>query len=374
MTTLQLPPRERNVVILATELNFNWEQVSWNLKLGSPRRAKELFEQARRRMLVQAYGEPSHYNGWRNQTQLCRHFGAREYLIQPVLESSIHQSALARDGKGRSRRFFAPPVVNKVNRYVKRIREIPASGDYVTIQDIMNATGRSVMWCKARLEGYVSETRRLPNGRLAEHFPPEAKLHLEILAEKYVKAHPHEFTVFQLETLTGRSKDWCKAALKKLGSAPEKKEAPDGRVWDYYPPETAGQLTELSLSQEAPDQLLTINRIGQILGVDWARSERMVKKLGINPVYRLSRRGMVPHYPPEVVEILRERINHPAAEDWLTARQIAHALGRSESWTRGQLRKRRYKSQIRRNTTGQPLRHYPPYVIAKLRTAAKAVR
>lgn len=116
---------------------------------------------------------------------------------------------------------------------------------------------------------------------------------------------------------------------------------------------------------------------------DWLNLEQVKDRLGKSRKWvedrlktfphpteqRMTKTGVRLHYPPWVVDKLRPEASTPEADDWLTARRIGQLLGSvGRDWVLARLAEENIVPEIRINSTGQEVHHYPPWALDRLRT------
>ena len=109
-------------------------------------------------------------------------------------------------------------------------------------------------------------------------------------------------------------------------------------------------------------------------GMSWYRIKRHLPQLaieGLIPSPRLNASGWsCLHYPSSMAARLRQ-LEQPlqAAGIWLTAKEMACAIGRPQDWVERRLGPYRHLAENRQDNRGRSSLHYPPVVLAALRRA-----
>lgn len=175
---------------------------------------------------------------------------------------------------------------------------------------------------------------------------------------------------FGVKKRVGKSYLWVKNTLNRLGYVPEKRRDGAGRASDFFHPEVVEVLQEIASEFPASGDWVTVNRMTEILGVSYQWISLRVDSLGFDPEIRVMPgygRPML-HYPPDVVESLRElrdqALNTPLHEDWLTAQKLESLVARGPSWVAKRVRGLDY--EIRLDPQGVPRKHYPPETFERL--------
>jgi superfamily II DNA or RNA helicase len=320
----------------------------------------------------------------------------------------------------------------------------PPAGDWVTINAITDATGKSRKWVETRIDslGYKSEIRMAFTGAKG-HYPPIVVDLLMQKVEEEVLGGSWR-TRASISQEVGLFPEWVARTIKRLGIKAENRLDATGKLGPHYSPVDVARIIEFARSIPKAGDWLCLEEVAEALGRlkstpwvqarleelygdkaeirfarnrnqelyhyppeavevirtlqaeeipagTWMTTKAIAEKLGksapwvkqhLEKLYpntaekRLGKSGLVIHYPPEALEAVRKIAEeYPQAGDWMTIRQMAHELGRSEKWVRTHVEGTSYQgmSEQRVGRVGVIAPHYPPKVLQGLKVESGEV-
>lgn len=253
----------------------------------------------------------------------------------------------------------------------------PPAGDWMNAYQLATLTDKSVRWVEYRLErdGAQGEARMSLTGPRV-HYPPAVAEKLKLEADGLIPAEGWK-TLKGIAREVGRGQGWVEKVIDRLGLVAEDRIDNAGRVWPHFSPEDVERIRcEAEAILPAGDWLCLediARSLGRVKSTPWV--EARLKELFPNSSETRIARSRVqdlPHYPPEVVEVLRKlQEEGKPAEDWLSIQQIAKQTGKSEPWVKKQLEENFPTSAEKRiGVRVLPSPHYPPGVAEVIKKIA----
>lgn len=214
----------------------------------------------------------------------------------------------------------------------------------------------------------VAQSLMLKSDRYAQELYNQAVAKLQ---GGHVPAVPEWVTLQEVAGWAGKSWLWTRKILQQLEVPTCQRPNRANRESLHYPATAIPMVKQLATAHPESGSWMTVNRIRELLDVEYDWVERTIKKLGIEGEIRvLSGYGRPRmHFPPSVLEQLRplRPADLPAGGDWLTETAILGQLTRSRNWLMNRLRDSDYPSQMRLDDREAPRLHYPPWVLEDLR-------
>lgn len=304
-------------------------------------------------------------NGWLSAVEVAQKLQRSFPSIYKILNRDFAHLSQIRINKGNAKPtpHWSPEILQILEK------KIPEAGNWLSLNDLCEALGRSDSWVAKRLEAYEGETR-LKCNRPTQCYPPKVLIGLRRAAE--VPKAGSWLTVTQIAEEVGRSFRWTQARLKE--DFPEQgQDRLDGSgiVRLHYPPRAVKKLRTHIDSVQSAVGWKNANEIAQIVERDRAWVEKRLRE-SFSPVGRiqLDRGGReVVHYPPSVVEILKqEAVAYPSAQGWLSINGLADGVGKDRGWVETRVGTHfKDQGEIRLNRSGRPCIHFPPSVLTKLK-------
>jgi hypothetical protein len=261
-------------------------------------------------------------------------------------------------------------------------QEMDKTSELVTNHAISKITGRSTGWIQKKLDdlGYEpvrTEDYRSETVRTRRLYDRNALVEIRDLSMSMTRAFGR-MTISQIEHATGVSHKRIKKILAEHGIHPlHRRDKDNGLTVMTYPPE-AVDVIEKDV-QERPrfgGDWLTKNAIAGALGKTFGWVSRHIGDYQHLAEERQDDSGRTkPHYPPQVLDILRQKIDElktlKEKGDYLTVHDISLALDKNWRWVKDGLRELAIKAETRLDNAGTPRKHYPPEVLKILDSISK---
>ena len=202
---------------------------------------------------------------------------------------------------------YPPSVIGALRRL---LLESQPAGDWLTPSALSKLVGRHRWWVinQLRLANVTAEPRLNRSNRLTMHYPPSVVPLLQEL-NKELPLSGDWLTIPQIERAVGQKRDWVISHLRSVGAASEIRQVWTGRCYrefPHYPPSVVEALHELANSEQEPNDWLTTLKIAAVLDRAVATVQRWLE--GYPYEMRLaSNNRLERHYSPETVEQLRQR-------------------------------------------------------------------
>lgn len=192
------------------------------------------------------------------------------------------------------------------------VLHLPPAGSWYGPREAMNIVKKDLSWIsiQVKLHGLKSGSRLAGNNVGAEHYPEETILALVKLAEVLPPPAGTWLTVRRMANILSKDRSWVASRVGKF-------------------------------EHLAEDRLTDINTVK-------------------------------PHYPPEVLEYLREELakETPGANDWFTPRAASRKLNRPLSWVLDTLSHLNEEGEDRKGVNNIEGAHYSPESFALLEKAS----
>lgn len=298
---------ERNVLITAARTEQNFEETARILNLAGVEEARNIFDQARKKLVTIYYGKLD--DSWVRAKEIVQELGANrnwvESHLRPYRNQRIHGIQDGRSG------IFYPPIVMEVLRekYEERTT-CPDSGTYLNVSQLRERLKKSHVWLAKTLKeiGFVAERRLDSSGKITKHYPPEV---LPVLIEIIAETPPSGcwLTIRDLAKRLGVDREWVTRRIKQYSFAGEVRVKPGyGRPNLHYPPSVLRVLRNLLRQTPPANGWLTISALSRKTGKSDGWISRELHLMSIKAQLRRDKQGVVrPHYPPETRQMLLHR-------------------------------------------------------------------
>lgn len=269
--------------------------------------------------------------------------------------------------RGTAGTYYPPHVVEQVTREKETLGE---SADMVTMKVLEKKLNRSRRWILPRLEslGIAGELRTvLINGIDVLHYPKDAVRKLKNLSEEIRKIPRGHKNATELVSELSCTKNVILGIARSLKLGRSYKHPVNGLdVWYFSPVEIESLKVEVS-KYPAANGWLTVKDLEQKTG----RYEQFIlnelRRQGVEGELRLSvkRHEAVMHYPPDTISRIPSYQGVPLAGDWESLNQLSKKAGISAYRLRRILTGCGELGEERRVVGNRAQLHYPPGVLEK---------
>jgi len=260
---------------------------------------------------------------------------------------------------------------------IEMLRELilhaPPANDWYLQSELEDILGKSTSWIKKRVKDYEiqsSPRTALISGEVVPHYPPEALALLTDLLEEIPPPALDWMTEQGMARELGVDPGWIRARIVPYRNLAEQRLNIGNIPHLHFPPSVFDELT--CLLNEVPTAeagWLTAGEIEKLLSLSdtWV-SKRLEPYKDQAVSLRSSVNRPLYHYPPEVVELLRDEAEKlaPPAQDWITKKKMSKILGKHGSWIDLRLSKVHARPEMRRDSLGREFIHYSPFVYQRL--------
>lgn len=315
---------------------------------------------------------PDYLSVYRISESIGRSYGYTETIIEQL---AIQPDKVVKRGEHRGKRYK--------KKKLEIIREYnmatPFDDENLNLAQLHLLLGKDREWITARLdmEGFEPETRRNGiSGHAIDHYPPEC---LDILRShlESVPPPPNDgwLTAQAIEELIGRSANWTRKRLEECKEVAEVRLGGQNVPRWHYPPEVVSEIiAESERARNAPEkgEYLSTSDMAKALGKSWKWVENRIDRFSELGEERTDTKGRLNmRYPPKVLDELRnerdELLSYPEAEDYLSVRGLAEAIGRTDYWVSRRLAKLAITGELRRSGNKKLHVFYPPEIIDTLK-------